>query len=182
MNDHRSDHRRLWVSSHEGGWEAWVAQHDDLTFSAWACRRLGNAVSLYIEDCYEHATAAAEFSLRRLSDHEVCGPKCKGWEERALPASGTSDQGSSYMAKRTGATKGAAKKTGAAKRDSQKRERINTGTDVRYVKRNTRGEFKESDDVGRSMKADRAKKAKTTVKPGYGDQGDQKPRARKKAR
>jgi hypothetical protein len=74
--------------------------------------------------------------------------------------------------KKTTSTKGAAKKT--AKRSTQKRERINTGTDARYVKRTASGRFKESDDVGRSQKADRARKAKMTVKSGYGDQGDQR--------
>jgi hypothetical protein len=65
-----------------------------------------------------------------------------------------------------------------AKRSSQKRERINTGTDVRYVKRRADGTFKDSDDVSRSLRADRAKKANRSVKPGYGDQGDRA--ARKK--
>ena len=74
-------------------------------------------------------------------------------------------------AKRTGAS-GTARKT--AKRSSQKRERLDTGTDVRYVKRTGSGRFKESDDVGRSQKSDRAKSAKKTVKSGYGDQGDRR--------
>jgi hypothetical protein len=38
------------------------------------------------------------------------------------------------------------------------------------------------DDVGRSQKADRPRKAKRTVKSGYGDQGDQKKGAAKKTR
>ena len=46
--------------------------------------------------------------------------------------------------------------------------------DKRYVRRDEEGKFKESDDVGRSQKADRRKKAKKSVKSGYGDQGDQK--------
>ena len=74
-------------------------------------------------------------------------------------------------AKRTGAS-GTARKT--AKRSSQKRERIDTGTDARYVKRTGSGRFKESDDVGRSQKSDRARSAKKTVKSGYGDQGDRR--------
>ena len=41
--------------------------------------------------------------------------------------------------------------------------------------------FKESDDVGKSLAVDRRKRAKTKVKPGYGDQGDQPKRATKKA-
>ena len=57
---------------------------------------------------------------------------------------------------------------------SEKREVIETKTDKRYVKRDGVGQFKESDDVTRSLSADVRKKAKTTVKSGYGDQGDRK--------
>lgn len=62
-----------------------------------------------------------------------------------------------------------------------KRELINTGGDKRYVKRNADGTFKESDDVVKSLAADVRRKAKTKVKPGYGDQGDQPKRAAKKS-
>jgi hypothetical protein len=55
-----------------------------------------------------------------------------------------------------------------------KRELIDTGTDKRYVRRNEKGQFTESDDVGRSLSQDVRKKAKTTVKSGQGDKGDQK--------
>jgi hypothetical protein len=46
--------------------------------------------------------------------------------------------------------------------------------DKRYVRRDDQGRFTESDDVGRSLAADRRTKAKTTVKKGQGDRGDQK--------
>lgn len=46
--------------------------------------------------------------------------------------------------------------------------------DSRYVRRDEDGQFKEQDDVGKSLKQDRAKKAETTVKSGQGDRGDQK--------
>jgi hypothetical protein len=64
--------------------------------------------------------------------------------------------------------------TGAKKhpRGSGKRQLIDTGRDKRYVKRDGKGQFKESDDVSRSLSADRRKKAKTKVQSGYGDQGD----------
>jgi len=55
-----------------------------------------------------------------------------------------------------------------------KRELINTGTDKRYVRRNDKGEFKESGDVGRSLSQDVRRKAKTVVNAGQGDKGDQK--------
>ncbi len=53
-----------------------------------------------------------------------------------------------------------------------KRELIDTGTDKRYVRRDAAGKFKESDDVGRSLAADRRRTAKTPAKPGQGDKGD----------
>ena len=60
-----------------------------------------------------------------------------------------------------------AKRTAAAKRAL-----VNTGTDKRYVRRNTSGRFKESDDVGRSLAQDRKRKATTKAKRGQGDKGD----------
>ncbi len=58
------------------------------------------------------------------------------------------------------------------------RELIETGTDKRYVRRGARGRFKESDDVGRSLAADRRTTAKTVATPGQGDKGDRRPRSR----
>lgn len=55
-----------------------------------------------------------------------------------------------------------------------KRELIDTGTDKRYVRRDSKGQFKESDDVGKSLAQDVRKSAKTKVKAGQGDKGDQK--------
>lgn len=57
---------------------------------------------------------------------------------------------------------------------SDKRELIDTGTDKRYVRRDAEGQFKESDDQGRSLAQDVKQAAKTTVKSGQGDRGDQK--------
>ncbi len=56
-----------------------------------------------------------------------------------------------------------------------KRELIEpTPGDKRYVRRDGEGKFKEVDDVGRSLSADRKRKAKTVAKPGQGDRGDRK--------
>ena len=55
-----------------------------------------------------------------------------------------------------------------------KRELIDPGTDKRYVRRDEKGRFKESDDVGRSLAQDVRKSAKTKVKAGEGDRGDRK--------
>ena len=64
----------------------------------------------------------------------------------------------------------------ASKAGSGKRELIDTGSDKRYVRRDDKGQFKESDDQGRSLSQDIKHKAKTTVKSGQGDRGDQKRR------
>jgi hypothetical protein len=56
---------------------------------------------------------------------------------------------------------------------SSKRELIDTGTDKRYVRRDDKGQFEESDDVGRSLAQDVRKEAKTKVPAGQGDRGDQ---------
>jgi hypothetical protein len=61
-----------------------------------------------------------------------------------------------------------------------KRELIDTGTDKRFVRRGKNGTFKESDDVGKSLAADRRTKAKTTAKSGQGDKGDRKVASKKK--
>jgi hypothetical protein len=64
--------------------------------------------------------------------------------------------------------------SGSKGRGSGKRELINTGRDKRFVRRDGQGQFKESDDVGRSLSQDRKRSAKTNVKSGYGDKGDRK--------
>jgi hypothetical protein len=50
--------------------------------------------------------------------------------------------------------------------------------DKRYVRRDEKGRFTESDDVSRSLSRDVRQRAKTRVKPGQGDKGDQKSRSR----
>jgi hypothetical protein len=85
------------------------------------------------------------------------------------------------MAKK--ATKKATKKVAktATKKRARKagqRELLVTPTMKAYAKRDAEGQFKEMDDVGRSLSADRRRVAKTKVKPGFGDQGDQPKRKR----
>ena len=46
--------------------------------------------------------------------------------------------------------------------------------DKRYVRRDSSGRFKESDNVSRSLSQDRKRKAKSTSKRGQGDRGDRK--------
>jgi hypothetical protein len=60
------------------------------------------------------------------------------------------------------------------KTKNSKRELIDTGRDKRYVRRDAKGQFDESDDQGRSLAQDVKQKAKTEVKAGQGDRGDQK--------
>lgn len=52
------------------------------------------------------------------------------------------------------------------------RELIDTGTDKRFVRRDKKGQFKESDDVGRSLATDQRQHSDTKPKRGDGDRGD----------
>ena len=55
-----------------------------------------------------------------------------------------------------------------------KRELIAPNGDKRYIRRDPKGRIKESDDVGKSLAADRRKTAKTVSAKGQGDKGDRK--------
>jgi len=59
---------------------------------------------------------------------------------------------------------------------SSERELIAPNGNKRYVRRDEKGRFKESDDVSRSLSPDRQHHAGTEVKPDQGDRGDQKRR------
>ena len=65
------------------------------------------------------------------------------------------------------------------RRKAHARELINTGRDKRFVRRGSGGQFKESDDVGRSLASDRRTKAKTESKSGQGDKGDRRRTSKK---
>jgi hypothetical protein len=54
------------------------------------------------------------------------------------------------------------------------RELISPRGDKRLVRRDSKGRFTQSDDLGRSLAQDVRQHAKTEVKPGQGDRGDQK--------
>jgi hypothetical protein len=73
-----------------------------------------------------------------------------------------------------------AKKSAATKRNSSKRELIDTGRNKMFAKRRADGTFKEMDDVSRSLRADRRTTAKTSAKSGFGDTGDRRRAAKKR--
>jgi hypothetical protein len=52
------------------------------------------------------------------------------------------------------------------------RELIDTGSDKRFVRRDEKGQFKESDDVGRAAAQDQKRRSNTKPKRGEGDKGD----------
>ena len=58
------------------------------------------------------------------------------------------------------------------RRTTGKRQLLKTRTATFYGKRTAKGRFKEMDERGRSLTADRRRKAKTRSKRGYGDRGD----------
>jgi hypothetical protein len=56
------------------------------------------------------------------------------------------------------------------------RELIAPKGEKRYVRRDAKGRFDESDDAGRSLAQDVKQRARTKVKSGQGDRGDRKAR------
>jgi hypothetical protein len=58
------------------------------------------------------------------------------------------------------------------KRPTGKRELLKSRNATFFAKRTTKGRFKDMDERGRSLTADRRRKAKTKAKRGYGDRGD----------
>jgi hypothetical protein len=81
------------------------------------------------------------------------------------------------MARKSGKRATRKRSRPAGKRDLVRRPKAGA-----YAKRTARGRFKEMDDVGRSQKADKPRKAKKTVRSGYGDQGDERARTSKRPR
>jgi len=76
------------------------------------------------------------------------------------------------------------RKSASAKRSrpAGKRDLVRRPEASAYAKRTARGRFKELDDVGRSQAVDKPRKAKKTVRSGYGDQGDERPRTSRRTR
>ncbi len=72
-------------------------------------------------------------------------------------------------------------KKASSKKASGKRETIAPNGDKRYIRRNEKGQIKESDDQGKSLSQDVKRHSKKEVKPGYGDRGDQKKASPKKS-
>ena len=66
-----------------------------------------------------------------------------------------------------------ARKAPAKRKTASRRELIDTGTSKLFVRRNARGtSFKKVVDAGKSIAADKRRKAKRKVPSGQGDRGD----------
>jgi hypothetical protein len=70
------------------------------------------------------------------------------------------------------ATKRKRSTTRKRKRSTGKRELLKTRNATFFGKRTAKGRFKEMDERGRSLAADRRRQAKSKSKRGYGDRGD----------
>jgi hypothetical protein len=63
-----------------------------------------------------------------------------------------------------------------------KRQRVDTGRDKRFVRRDERGRFtSDQSGVGSSLSADRRQEAKHPAPPGQGDRGDRDSRQRERS-
>ena len=71
-----------------------------------------------------------------------------------------------------GKTTGKGTTTNARRKKAAKRTLISPRGDKRYIRRDSQGRIKESDDVSRSLSRDRRTKAKRKAPKGQGDRGD----------
>ena len=67
----------------------------------------------------------------------------------------------------------------SSKHGSGDRELIASNGNKRLVRRDSKGRFSESDDLGRSLSRDVRQHASTVVQAGQGDQGDRKAPAKR---
>ncbi len=88
------------------------------------------------------------------------------------PARKSGGGSSKTAGKKMAAKSKSASATPARKRGSGKRDLVKTPTGNFFAHRDGEGQFREMDEVGRSLAADRRQKAKTKVASGYGDRGD----------
>ena len=86
--------------------------------------------------------------------------------QKSLPGA---ERGVSGRAARAG---GVPRQEKMRKEDILPRELIDTGSDKRFVRRDKKGQFKESDDVGRAAAQDQKQRSNTRPKRGEGDKGD----------
>lgn len=93
--------------------------------------------------------------------------------------------GATASSKKTGATKSkgptrSARKTAIrpAKRASAKRDTVHAPNATFYARRGPGGEFREMDETGKSLAADRRRKAKAETVSGMGDRGDRRTKKR----
>jgi hypothetical protein len=69
----------------------------------------------------------------------------------------------------------------AKRTTTQKRDAVKTPRATMYAKRDEQGQFREMDEQGRALAADRRQSAKREVQSGYGDQGDRKTAGRSRS-
>ena len=69
-------------------------------------------------------------------------------------------------------TTGKGTRTNAKRKKAAKRTLISPRGDKRYIRRDSQGRIKESDDVSRSLSRDQRTKAKRKAPKGQGDRGD----------
>jgi hypothetical protein len=95
----------------------------------------------------------------------------------AMDSSALSHNGESAFQRRKQMAKTSGTRSSTRRpRPTDKRDLVSRPKASSYAKRTARGRFKEMDDVTRSQAADKPRKAKRTVRSGYGDQGDRPPR------
>lgn len=104
----------------------------------------------------------------------------KSRSSRSTTRKGSTKKGASRKAstsKKTSTRKKTATR-GSAKRGTGKRDTVKAKNATFYARREAGGEFREMDEKGKSLAADRRQRAKTIAVSGMGDRGDRRAKKR----
>ena len=72
--------RAVWMARHDNGWQTYVIQNADGTFSAWTAPEGQTPNVDYIEMDPETVKATAMFALSKKGGQHACSAACSGGE------------------------------------------------------------------------------------------------------
>ena len=116
--------------------------------------------------------SAKKASAKKMPAKKAAAGNASRKTAPAKKAAAKKSTAKSATAKKTSPAKKASTAKTPARKRAAKRELVAPNSDKRFVRRDDEGQFKESDDVGRSLAQDVRKSAENEAGSGQGDKGD----------
>jgi hypothetical protein len=203
-DDLRDAWERLRETAAEFGEQRIYASHHSIMFARKACYFFVRPKKKFLEVCVfldrpihspnvrrvERPSRAKVANVIRITHRDEVEAPFTDWlrdaydlpDRLAAQAAKGAGLASLSPSRRSNVAKKATRKTArkTARKSSAKRTAVKNRAGSFYAKRKTSGRFSEMDEKGRSLGADRRKKAKKKVKSGYGDQGDRRTSSKKR--